>query len=153
MSDPLTVRQATGEDLRIIVGYNRSLALDTERLELDERTLIEGVRWALAHPDTCPYFVAERAGKIIGQCMITFEWTDWQNGWLWWFQSVYVDPQARGGGVFRALFRHVEELARSSPDARGLRLYVEQSNRGAQDTYVALGMRPSGHYVYALDLM
>jgi GNAT superfamily N-acetyltransferase len=84
--------------------------------------------------------------------MVTFEWSDWENGWLWWFQSVYVDPSARRGGLFRALFEYVEGLARSSPDARGLRLYVMQANAKAKDTYVALGMRASGHEVFEFDL-
>ncbi len=153
MSGAVTVRAATREDLPTIVAYNQALARDTEGKQLDEAALTEGVRWALAHPEVCPYFMAERGDKVVGQCMVTFEWSDWENGWLWWFQSVYVDPAARRGGVFRALFKHVEELARSSADARGLRLYVMQANRGAKETYAALGMRPSGHEVYEVDLM
>jgi GNAT superfamily N-acetyltransferase len=79
--------------------------------------------------------------------MITTEWSDWRNGWFWWVQSVYVRPEARRRGVFRALFEHVEGLARQDPGVIGLRLYVENGNRAAQETYAWVGMRPAGYFV------
>ena len=76
--------------------------------------------------------------------MITREWSDWRDGWIWWIQSVYVPLPYRRNGVFSALYRHVESLAASEPNVCGLRLYVEENNRRAQATYAALGMvKPS----------
>ena len=76
----------------------------------------------------------------MGQLGLTYEWSDWRNGWFWWIQSVYVVPQARRRGVFRALFRHVEEHARADATAIGIRLYVERDNHAAHDTYLNLGL-------------
>ncbi|MDH5239164.1 MAG: hypothetical protein OEW73_00105 [Gammaproteobacteria bacterium] len=42
-------------------------------------------------------------------------------------------------GAFTALCRHVESIARQS-DARGLRLYVDKSNKRAQKTCAAPGV-------------
>jgi GNAT superfamily N-acetyltransferase len=92
--------------------------------------------------------MAELGGRTVGQAAVTREWSDWRNGWLWWFQSVYVLPESRGLGVFRALHGHVRALARASRDVVGLRLYVEAENTRAQRTYHALGMRPGGYHVY-----
>jgi GNAT superfamily N-acetyltransferase len=106
---------------------------------------------ALADPDRrLRYWVAESepGGRVVGQAAISREWSDWRDGWLWWFQSVYVHPEARGRGVFRSLFGHVRALALASPDVIGLRLYVEDANRRAQRVYEALGMRPGGYHVY-----
>jgi GNAT superfamily N-acetyltransferase len=83
--------------------------------------------------------------------MITIELTDWRDGLLWWLQSVYVAEPHRSQGVFRALFDHIAALARSEPDVRGLRLYVERDNERAQRVYQQLGLQPSGHLVYEWD--
>ena len=148
MTDAIDVRPAGLADLDTVVAFNRAMAHEAEGLALEEQTLTAGVEWALLHPDSCPYFLAERSGSVVGQCMVTYEWSDWCNGWVWWFQSVYVHPDHRRSGVFRRLFEHVETLARQRGDVRGLRLYVEKANQPAMRTYSALGMRPSGHVVY-----
>ena len=87
------------------------------------------------------YFIAEKDGAIVGQTMVTLEWSDWRNGWMWWIQSVYVRPEARRRGVFRALYDHVLQAARREPAVIGLRLYVEHENQAAQQTYLSLGMQ------------
>ena len=93
------------------------------------------------------YRVAELDGKVVGQMLITLEWSDWRNRWFWWIQSVYTAPEARGKGVFRALYDAVESEARSRGDVCGLRLYVEKENETAQKAYSKLGMKRS-HYVF-----
>jgi GNAT superfamily N-acetyltransferase len=97
------------------------------------------------------YFVAEQAGERVGQLMITDEWSDWRNGRFWWIQSVYVLPAARRNGVFRTLFRHVEQLARSDADVCGIRLYVERANVRAQETYRHCGLEDGGYVVMEAD--
>jgi len=145
------IRPATVDDADTVIDFNRRLAQETEGLLLSESVLRPGVLRALRQPEIGPYYLAVDGAKIAGQCMVTFEWSDWRNGWLWWFQSVYVDSEFRGQGVFRALFDYVAKLARDDREAAGLRLYVEQNNHIAQQTYRALGMKPSGHLVYELD--
>lgn len=148
MTGEITIRQAGAGDLDTIVAFNRSLALETEGLELDAAVLRTGVRKLLVNTDLGPYFLAERGDGVVGQCMVTTEWSDWRNGWLWWFQSVYVHRDHRRSGVFRALFRHVETLAAGQGDVCGLRLYVENANQRAMETYADLGMSPAGYIVY-----
>jgi GNAT superfamily N-acetyltransferase len=97
------------------------------------------------------YFVAEAGGRPVGQLMITYEWSDWRNGRFWWIQSVYVLPDARRGGVFRALFRHLEDMARDDPGVCGIRLYVERDNLRAQATYRHCGLADAGYAVMEVD--
>ena len=139
------------DDVRTIVEFNRRLALETENKALDLRVLTLGVEQAINQPAYCRYFIAEVTGEIVGQTMITYEWSDWRNGVLWWIQSVYVDERFRGRGVFRALHQHIHTLAHSNANVRGLRLYVEHHNEAALATYRKLGMAPSGHLVYEQD--
>lgn len=143
----MQIRPATIEDLATIVEFNRLLALETESIELSIAVLTDGVRAALLDPHKARYFVAEADGQIFGQLMHTREWSDWRNGDIWWLQSVYVVASARRQGVFRALVEHVTQLAQSTPDVVGLRLYVEEHNDRAAATYDRLGLAEAGYVV------
>ncbi len=79
--------------------------------------------------------------------MITFEWSDWRNGAVWWIQSVYVAPAWRRRGVYATLHEEVRRLARES-GAVGLRLYVDEDNTSARAVYRALGMQPSRYLMF-----
>lgn len=145
------IRDAAPADAAIIAEFNRLLAFESEQKTLDPATLERGVRLALSRPELCRYFLAESAGRIVGQTMLTYEWSDWRAGVFWWIQSVYVVADCRGRGVFRELFNHIDALARSTPEVCGLRLYVEEHNEGAIATYRRMGLAPSGHLLYERD--
>lgn len=127
------------------------MARETERRELDEQTVRRGVRAVLEDPRLGVYYVARLRGKVAGQMMVTYEWSDWRNGLFWWIQSVYVAPAHRGSGVYRALHHHVESRARHAPGVCGLRLYVESENTVAQRVYEKLGMQPTSYRLYEID--
>jgi GNAT superfamily N-acetyltransferase len=148
----IVIRQARAEDLDTIVRFNRAMALETEDKVLDTATVTSGVRRALADPGKGRYLLAVIDGRVVGQLMFTLEWSDWRDGWLWWIQSVFVDPEWRGHGVFSRLYRHLAKTAAESKDVRGLRLYVESGNDRAQRVYRALGMRPAGYEVMQMLL-
>lgn len=145
------VRDAVIDDVPLIVDFNCRLALESENKVLDPGVLTLGVEQALAQPAYCRYFIAEVDGNRVGQTMITYEWSDWRNGVLWWIQSVYVEPAYRGGGVFRALHEFIVARAHAQQNVCGLRLYVDDHNTAAQATYQRLGLAPSGHHVYECD--
>jgi ribosomal protein S18 acetylase RimI-like enzyme len=142
-----TLRRADAADAPTIVEFNLRLAEESEGKLLDPAVLAAGVAAGLADPDKALYFVAEEGGVIVGQVMVTREWSDWRNGWIWWIQSVYVRPEARRRGIFRALYNHVQGLAEADPQVIGLRLYVEKENHAAQQTYLSLGMERTGYLV------
>lgn len=143
----VTVRRATPADAPTVVEFNRLLALESEGKTLNLALLKPGVDAALSDPIKARYFVAEGNGEILGQLMLTYEWSDWRNGWIWWIQSVYVRSEARRRGIFRMLYQHVADAARADPQVVGLRLYVEKDNVAAQQTYQRMGMKPAGYFV------
>jgi ribosomal protein S18 acetylase RimI-like enzyme len=144
---PLFIRQANSADEEVVVDFNCRLASETEGKLLDRPTVRLGVRTILANPRHGRYFVACLDGRIVGQMMHTFEWSDWRNGEIWWLQSVYVHPDFRRQGVFRQLIQHLQAEAAASPNVAGLRLYVEEHNTAAQATYERLGLMPAGYVV------
>ena len=143
----MTLRRGTPADAAIVVEFNRRLALESEGKALDLVTLTTGVARVLADGSRGSYFVAESGGEIVGQLMITTEWSDWRDGWLWWIQSVYVRDDFRRAGVFRALFDRVVEEGKVAADVVGIRLYVEDHNTRAIATYERLGMTSAGYRV------
>jgi GNAT superfamily N-acetyltransferase len=144
----LSIRRAGSADAAVVAEFNRLLALESEGKTLDAAVLAAGVAAGLADPNKSVYFLAEEDGKAIGQIMYTLEWSDWRNGWFWWIQSVYVCAEARRRGVFRALYEHIEQAARDDGNVIGLRLYVEQANHVAQETYRRMGMEAAGYFVF-----
>src|SRR5262245_41630116 len=137
---PPVIRRATVDDVSVVAEFNRLLAEESEGKILDPAKLIPGVRAGLEDPRKSIYFLAEEGGGVLGQLALTFEWSDWRNGWFWWIQSVYVRPEARRRGVFRALFQHVQQAAENDPEVIGIRLYVERENHAAHGTYQAMGL-------------
>jgi ribosomal protein S18 acetylase RimI-like enzyme len=147
----IIVRDARALDLDTIAAFNVAMALEAEHKRLDPAIVRRGVAAALEDASKGRYFVAEMDGTLVGQLMITYEWSDWRNGMFWWIQSVYVRPEARRAGVFRALFRHLEERARADTGVCGIRLYVEDENSRAQQTYASCGMSDGGYRVMEID--
>lgn len=144
----MRVRQATPADAPLLIEFNCAMALETERKELLPEVIGAGVRAVLANPAAGFYVVAESEGRVMGALLITKEWSDWRNGTFWWIQSVYVRPEARRRGVYKTLYRHVQDLASNDPGVCGFRLYVERDNARALETYRALGMEQTHYLVF-----
>ncbi|MFL5245538.1 MAG: GNAT family N-acetyltransferase [Gemmataceae bacterium] len=145
---PFTIRRAESSDIDQIIDFNCRLAQETEGKTLEPAVVRAGVQAALSDRHKGPYYLAVDGERILGQLQITFEWSDWRNGWIWWIQGVYVRAEARRQGIFRALYGHIENAARESQDVIGIRLYVEKENRKAQKTYEEMGMKPSSYLMY-----
>lgn len=135
-------------DAGALLEFNRAMALETEGKELNPATVAAGVAALLESPQRGFYVVARRAGELVGSLMITTEWSDWRCGDFWWIQSVYVRPDARRQGVYRRLYDFVRARAAEADNVCGFRLYVEQDNHRAQQTYEALGMTRSVYHMY-----
>jgi GNAT superfamily N-acetyltransferase len=143
----MKIREATQADLPFIAAANEALAAETEGQTLDPTLLRPGVQAVLDDPSFGRYYLAEVDGEVVGQLMTTFEWSDWRNGLFLWIQSVYVLSAHRGEGVFRALYGHLEALARRDSRICGIRLYVDRSNERAQEVYARMGMHRSNYAV------
>lgn len=141
------IRDATLIDQPLIVDFNSRLADETEGKTLNQSLLAPGVTAILADCSKGRYWIALVDGEPAGQIMVTYEWSDWRNGMLWWIQSVYIPAEFRRKGIFSALYAHVESLVKEDPNACGIRLYVEKGNQRAQDTYRNLGFSEPGYLV------
>lgn len=144
----IQIRKAQAEDADSLVEFNQAMALETEGKRLDAQILQSGVKAVFQDERKGFYVVAESEGKIVGGLMITFEWSDWRNGWFWWIQSVYILPDFRRRGIYRLLYDFVKARAAEKSGVCGFRLYVEKENERAQKVYETLGMDKSHYLMY-----
>lgn len=152
----LNIRGARPEDVETIVSFSAAMAWETEHRRLDVERLRQGTVALLNAPAYGFFQVAEHTdppseGRIVGQLMVTYEWSDWRNGVFWWIQSVYVDPAWRGQGVFRRMHDAILALAKSRSEVCGVRLYVDEDNAAAKAVYTRVGLAPSSYTVYEND--
>lgn len=144
----ILVRPGLLFDIEIIADFQLKMALETENLKLDLPTVIKGVTAVMDDPSKGKYWVAEINGEVTGCLLTVNEWSDWRNGTVLWIHSVYVLPQMRKSGAFKALYQHLKNMVNESPDLRGLRLYVDKTNLNAQKVYESLGMSGEHYHLF-----
>lgn len=146
-----SIRRATSADADVIALANLAMAAETEGRRLDRAQAVRAVRRVLAEAALGVYWLAERDGIVVGQLLVTTEFSDWRDGVFWWIQSVYVAPAARRTGVYRALHEHVVQEARRTPRVCGVRLYVDRHNATAQAVYRHLGLHETDYLFFEAD--
>ncbi|MGH9916610.1 MAG: GNAT family N-acetyltransferase [Pyrinomonadaceae bacterium] len=148
MDKDINIRLAEQKDLSVIVEFNLAMARETEEKNLEPAVLRRGVNNLFENRQDGFYVVADDESRVVGSLMITFEWTDWRDGFFWWIQSVYVLPDFRGRGVYRKLYAFIKGLAATDSRVRGFRLYVERENLTAQQVYRRLGMKETNYKMF-----
>jgi GNAT superfamily N-acetyltransferase len=143
---PVSFRDATAHDAATIVDFQLAMARETEDVSLDRVICARGVQAVFDNPSRGRYFVAEKDGRVVASLLITYEWSDWRNGVVWWIQSVYVRPEVRKQRIYAGLYEHVKRIAFADVSVKGIRLYVDRRNTTAQDVYRRLGM-DGDHYI------
>lgn len=152
MDKNVHIRLATLDDAAVLVGFNKAMALETEKKMLDDEQVMHGVRNLILNQSYGFYVVAEKEGIVAGSLMVTSEWSDWRNGIFWWIQSVYVRPECRKQGIYKCLYLYLKNKAESQPSVCGFRLYVERNNIEAQKVYTALGMQETAYKMFEEDI-
>lgn len=148
MRSTIVVRNARLRDIPALTDFNLTMAQETENKVLSAAKVKAGMSAVVRHPGHGFYLVAELNGRIAGSLLITREWSDWRDGVFWWIQSVYVPPEFRKRGIYRALYDAVKARAKSTPEVCGFRLYVEKNNSAAMAVYSKLGMIETEYRIY-----
>lgn len=144
----MTIREATPADLTILVSFQMKMAQETEGIQLDQQILTKGINELFNHPERGKYYVATENNIVLGCLMITYEWSDWRCGTVLWIQSVYIDAAHRAKGVYSAMYQYFQQRVMNDSSLRGIRLYVDKSNKKAQRTYERLGMNGDHYATY-----
>jgi ribosomal protein S18 acetylase RimI-like enzyme len=143
----MEISTGTYNDIEAITGFQIAMALESEGTVLDSEKVRNGVTAVIEDESKGTYIVARTEDRPVASLMITREWSDWNNGWYWWIQSVYVMTEYRGQGIFRAMYTKVIEMAKEQNIAQ-VRLYVDRHNTKAQKVYQKLGMEECHYLMY-----
>ena len=141
-------REGVPADAESILEFQVAMARETEDVTLEREVTNRGVHAVFADPSLGRYFIAESGGRAIASLMITYEWSDWRNGVVWWIQSVFVEAALRGQGVYAGLYAYVQSMVNADPAIKGIRLYVDRRNSRAQQVYARLGMNGDHYSVF-----
>jgi GNAT superfamily N-acetyltransferase len=147
----MKIRNAILKDSKSIAENNLLLAKESEDINIEYKTVLEGVKNIITDKQKGIYLIAEENNKIIGQIMITYEWSDWQNKNIWWLQSIYIPKSWRKKGVFKKLLKTIKERAiKNKVDT--LRLYVYSNNINAKKVYNQVKMIKKSYDFYQIIL-
>jgi ribosomal protein S18 acetylase RimI-like enzyme len=133
------VRKAQDKDLDKLAFFTVAEAHEAEGAEMDPSKVWRGVASGLSNPALAVYWVVETdQGDVVASASVVKEWSDWNAGYYWWIQSLYVIPDHRGRGLPEILIEAVAFEAREQ-GAADLRLYVHEQNSRAIKAYRRCG--------------
>lgn len=148
----LQIQPATISDISAIAQFNIDLAFETESIQLADDIVFEGVKTVIENPEHGFYLIARNQSSPVASLLITYEWSDWRNGQIWWIQSVFVIDEWRRLGVFNMLYQEISKKANKAKHVCGIRLYVDNYNNAAKEVYRRIGMRETNYRLFeAID--
>lgn len=148
-----TVSEARPNEAELIRDFQLVMAVESENLRLDPEVCLRGVKRVFAEPSLGHYLVMETPGAdgkphVVGCTLVQREWSDWRARMVLWIHSLYVRPEFRGQGFYRAVYGELQERVKSDPSLGGLRLYVDRGNARAIAVYEKLGMTREHYHLY-----
>ncbi len=147
----ISIRNAIIADAEKIARNNILLAKESENYLLDYNTTFKGVKSIIDDKSKGFLIVAEEKDTLVGQMMVTFEWSDWHNKNTWWLQSVYVDKSYRQKGIFSKMLAHVKKKAYEN-NIEIIRLYVHIDNIKAIKAYEKTKMSKKPYFIYQINV-
>jgi GNAT superfamily N-acetyltransferase len=146
------IRRARSADLESLVSFAVVEAKEAEGITKDPERVRQGITTALHDESVAMYWVLEKNNTgVIGSVSIVKEWSDWNSGYYWWIQNMYILPEFRGKGLMERLIQALKDTARNE-DALELRLYVHKNNAQAISAYQKVGFFDSDYRIMTISL-
>ena len=131
----MKVRRAELNDLDKLVEFTAAEAREAEGDTKDLKTLADGIKAALEDRSIAMYWVlVNEDNQPVGIASALKEWSDWNAGYYWWIQSMYIKPDYRGKGHMNLLLDAIR-LEMKEQAGLELRLYVNENNQAAIRAY------------------
>jgi RimJ/RimL family protein N-acetyltransferase len=131
----MSARRAVLDDLPYLVKFTAEEAREAENSVKIPETLTKGIKKALEDDSVAMYWIlSDENNHPIGSVSALKEWSDWNAGYYWWIQSMYLVPSQRGKGKMKTLLDAVKS-AMAQEHGLQLRLYVHEGNKTAIKAY------------------
>ncbi len=136
----IDIRPATPNDVPVILRFVHELAAferEPDAVKATEAMLAAALFGA--HP-AAEAVIAKSDGVAVGHAIFFHNFSTWEGKRGLYLEDLYVTPSARGGGIGRALLRHLARLAVERDCAR-FEWSVLDWNEGAIALYRSLGAK------------
>lgn len=131
----MKVRKAVLDDLPYLVNFTSEEAREAEGSIKIPETLEKGILVALRDPSIATYWVlVDENDTPVGSVSAVREWSDWNAGYYWWIQSMFLSKSQRGKGRMSLLLDAVKHEVKVQKGLE-LRLYVHKDNCTAVRAY------------------
>ncbi|ODX37520.1 GNAT family N-acetyltransferase [Vibrio parahaemolyticus] len=131
----MKVRKAVLDDLPYLVNFTAEEAREAEGSIKIPETLEKGILVAFRDPSIATYWVlVDENNTPVGSVSAVREWSDWNAGYYWWIQSMFLSKSLRGKGRMSLLLDAVKHEMKEQKGLE-LRLYVHKDNRTAVRAY------------------
>jgi GNAT superfamily N-acetyltransferase len=148
----IQTRKATLADLERLVSFAVAEANEAEGITKTHERVRKGIKAGLCDDSVAIYWVLEKGGaEVIGNVSVVKEWSNWNAGYYWWIQSIYVLPTFRGRGLMQKLIQTVKQAA-IKEKVLDLRLYVHNANKRAIRAYRKTGFSDSEYKIMRLGV-
>lgn len=146
------IRKAVMNDIDSLIEFSVEEAKEAEGLNKVSETLRAGITAALNDSSKATYWViVDENDRPFGNVSALKEWSDWNAGYYWWIQSMFLSPRYRGKGYLKLLINAVKsEMKREN--GLELRLYVHKNNKVAIRAYEKVGFVSSNYDVMILKI-
>ena len=146
----MKVRRAAIRDLQSLIEFTSCEAEEAEGIATSPEKLETGIKLALEDETKAIYWVLVDGSDVpVGNVSALKEWSDWNSGYYWWIQSMYIDPAYRGKNYMALLLAAVKQEM-DEQNGLELRLYVHEKNHAAIRAYRRSNFRDTNYKIMVL---
>ena len=150
MESQVATRIATVDDWDLL---HHAFASHCEKMGWDFTKNFEPVVREILKSDTKEGFciMATRDAKVCGFLIVTYEWSDWRNGVMLWFQAVEAQDQETANSL-RDKLLEISKSGELKYQVTGIRLSSLKSMADKCDLIVKLfDLQKTHYYIYTTD--
>jgi GNAT superfamily N-acetyltransferase len=150
LAEGVEIRPARTEEVEEMLPLIRAYCQFYET-EPDDDGLRKMFETLISDPSQGAVFLARDGGTAVGFATLDWKWSSLKAARIGYLEDLFVDPEARGGGIADALIRACAERCREL-DMPALQWLTAPDNRRAQRVYDRTGAQADTYMEYDLEL-
>jgi GNAT superfamily N-acetyltransferase len=150
LADGIEVRPAREDEIDDLMPLMRAYVAFYESDPPDEG-VVEMLRTLITDPSQGAVFIARQEGKAVGVATLDWKWSSLKGARIGYLEDLFVDPEARGGGIADALIQLCADRCRER-GMPALEWLTAPDNHRAQKVYNRTGAEAGTYVEYDLEL-
>ena len=150
LAEGVEVRPAREDEIDDLMPMMRAYCEFYEVNPPDEG-VIEMLRTLITDPSQGAVFIARQEGKAVGVATLDWKWSSLKGARIGYLEDLFVDPDARGGGIADALIAICADRCREN-GMPAMEWATAPDNHRAQKVYNRTGAEAETYLEYDLEL-